>query len=63
MQVHDFSPEVKIIQMLLTENNAITQGMLLGLGDDGVVYCQYSLDGATGWCVYIEDNFIKQDNR
>ena len=30
----------KIIQILVTENNEIWQGMLIGLGDDGLVYHQ-----------------------
>jgi len=59
MQIDDFGTEVKIIQILLTENNAITQGMILGLGSDGVVYHQHGLDGVTGWSVYVEDKFIK----
>jgi len=59
MLVGEMSPEVKIVQILLTENNAVTQGMLLGLGNDGVVYHQYGLGNATGWCVYIEDKFIE----
>jgi len=41
--------KVKIIQMLAGEENAKYQGVLLGLGDDGVIY---AADG-NGWNVYV----------
>lgn len=28
----------KIIQIVVTENNSVWQGIILGLGDDGIVY-------------------------
>ena len=39
---------MKIIQIITTENTEKTQGNLLGLGDDGVVYVHSDCD----WVVY-----------
>lgn len=37
-QREDKEEEVKIIQLLITPNNSIWQGQLLGLGSNGITY-------------------------
>ena len=48
---------MKIIQLLLTTNNNLWQGSLLGLGDDGIVYRHD--EHFDGWVVFIPANFIQ----
>ena len=57
MRVGNADYEVKIIQIIKTENDNDWHGLILGLGDDGVVYCSDHCQGGSGWVVYIEDNF------
>lgn len=47
---------MKIIQLLQTHNDQTWQGMLLGLGDDGIVYEQ----GISGWNPVIFPNKATQ---
>ena len=51
----DMSPEhtptvPKIVQLILTPNDSIWQGVLLGLGDDGATYY---CDKSGRWAEYI----------
>ena len=45
---------IKIIQMMPMPNNEYWQGVVLGLGDDGVVYID---SGHRSWEVYIPLKF------
>lgn len=58
MKVGNADYEVKIIQIIKTENDDDDcHGSILGLGDDGVIYCSDNCQNGSGWVVYIEDNF------
>ena len=45
--------DAKIIQILITPNNAVYQGVLLGLADDGVVY-RLDTEFALEWTIHID---------
>ena len=48
---------VKIIQIIATENSNMWQGCLLGLGDDGVVYIESYRNKEVSWNVYLPLKF------
>ena len=45
--------EVKIIQIVMTENNYSWQGKILGLGSDGSLYVLEELNGKKWWELYL----------
>ena len=50
----DIKPDdVKIIQLVITPNNHLDQGCLIGLGDDGVTYIETVIDNCVVWCKLI----------
>ncbi len=46
---------MKIIQLMKMPDNSTYQGALWGLGDDGKVYEWYSLNGASGWQLVLDN--------
>ena len=45
--------DAKIIQILQPVNDSVTQGRVIALGDDGVIY----ISDESGWVVYIPLQF------
>ena len=48
-KIHEME-KIKIVQMIVTPNNSEYQGILLGLGSDGVVY---RTDSDNKWHIYL----------
>lgn len=52
---------MKIIQIQAMPNDPHWQGVVLGLGDDGITYMSEHMDVGSRWVPYVDNRFVETD--